>query len=112
MARFKTPGNIITVYGCINNDNSTITPTQRPKLQRSSTTAQYTTQSELNFVSTNTRQLHTSQQNWKLKHTLFSTRSPSPSFQKLIKLPIFTKTPKSPNPYNNPLNHQDPSSQS
>ncbi|KAJ6976542.1 hypothetical protein NC653_028631 [Populus alba x Populus x berolinensis] len=72
---------------------------QRPTLQRSSTKAQYTTQSELNLVSTNTKQLQASQQNWKLKHTLFSTRSHSPPFQKLIKLPIFTKTPKSPNPY-------------
>jgi hypothetical protein len=28
MARLKTPGNIITVYGCINNDNNTIAPTK------------------------------------------------------------------------------------
>ncbi|KAJ6887726.1 hypothetical protein NC652_028874 [Populus alba x Populus x berolinensis] len=57
-----------------------ITSTQRPKLQRSSTKAQYTIQSELNLVSTNTKQLHASQQNWKLKHTQFSTRSHSLPF--------------------------------
>jgi len=56
----------------------------------------------MNLVSTTTKQLHSSQQNWKLNLISFGTSNHSPISQTPIKAPICTKAltpPPPPNPY-------------
>jgi hypothetical protein len=84
---------------------------KRPKLQPTSSKVQQTTQSEMNLVSTTTKQLHSSQQNWKLNPIPFGTSSHSPISQTPIKAPIYTKTPKSPQFLFPTINHPHPSLQ-
>jgi hypothetical protein len=79
--------------------------TQRPKLQPTSSKVQQTTQFEINLVSATTKQLHSSQKNWKFNPIPFSTSNHSPISQTSVKAPIYTKTTKSPPiliPYNKP----------
>jgi len=61
----------------------------------------------MNLVSTTTKQLHSSQQNWKLNLISFGTSNHSPISQTPIKAPICTKAltpppPQIPIPYNKP----------
>ncbi|KAJ6881157.1 hypothetical protein NC651_027900 [Populus alba x Populus x berolinensis] len=74
--------------------------TQRPKLQPISSKVQKITQSEMNLVSTTKKQLHSSQQNWKLNPIPFGTSIHSLISQTTIKAPIYIKTPRPPTPPN------------
>jgi len=92
----------------LSHKNLNFSSTQRPKLQPIISKVQQITQSEMNLVSTTKKQLHSSQQNWKLNPIPFGTSNHSLISQTPIKAPIYIKTPRPPQSLFPTINHPHP----